>query len=112
VTTATLVVFGPQGCGKTINAPAIARHFGLAQVQEWDEIAAARGRPPKPADGVLLLCTPVDVPQLQQRAPQLRFVSFAAACQAAGISDPLAAVRGRRPATMNLQRLAAARISR
>lgn len=32
MTTATgILIYGPQGCGKTLNTPAIARHFGVAE---------------------------------------------------------------------------------
>ncbi len=36
----TIIVHGPQGCGKTRNAAAIAAHFGCTQiVDEWDGCA-------------------------------------------------------------------------
>lgn len=29
-------VFGPQGCGKTLNAPRLARYFGLPHWRDWE----------------------------------------------------------------------------
>lgn len=47
---APLVVYGPQGCGKTANAQAIADYFYCTSVvDDWD------GRAPLP-DGALALC--------------------------------------------------------
>lgn len=32
MTTATLIlIYGPQGCGKTLNTPLIAKHFGVSE---------------------------------------------------------------------------------
>ena len=48
---APLVVYGPQGCGKTTNARAIADYFRCTSiVDNWD----GRSRLP---DGALALCT-------------------------------------------------------
>ncbi len=47
---APLVVYGPQGCGKTANAKAIADYFRCTSiVDDWD------GRSPLP-EGALALC--------------------------------------------------------
>jgi len=30
----SVIVYGPQGCGKTLNARRIAKHFGLARIED------------------------------------------------------------------------------
>lgn len=51
-----LVIYGPQGCGKTTNASALAEHFGCVSiVDDWD------GRAPLP-DGALALYNGCGVP--------------------------------------------------
>lgn len=36
----SVIVYGPQGCGKTRHAKGIAAHFGLTKVVEADELVA------------------------------------------------------------------------
>ena len=49
----TIVVYGPQGCGKTTNAGAIARAYGLASIaDDW-----APGKP-LPANALALTHVP------------------------------------------------------
>lgn len=69
----SVIVHGPQGCGKTLHAPQLLKHFGLrAAVDEFD---AMRTRDIKP-EGMLYLT---------HSAPRnplgLRVVSFADAMQ-------------------------------
>lgn len=47
----SVVVFGPQGCGKTLNAEKLRRHFGLQTVIDngWD------WNTPVPREGALVL---------------------------------------------------------
>lgn len=46
---APLVIYGPQGCGKTTKAQALAEHFGCSTiVDDWD------GRAPLPDDTLAL----------------------------------------------------------
>ena len=44
--TNAIVIYGPQGCGKTMNAPRIAKHFGLTQILE-DEGSRSQGQFPE-----------------------------------------------------------------
>jgi hypothetical protein len=30
----SVIVYGPQGCGKTLNAQRIAKHFGLTRIED------------------------------------------------------------------------------
>lgn len=47
----TIIVYGPQGCGKSHNAGRIARAFGLDRViDEWEP-----GDPAPPKQGALVL---------------------------------------------------------
>jgi broad-specificity NMP kinase len=47
----TIVIHGPQGCGKTRNAEALRQHYGLDRVIEADE----RPHQMLPATGALVL---------------------------------------------------------
>lgn len=53
----SIIVHGPTGCGKTVNAVAIARHFGLARILDDQDPHAL---PPGVATDTLLL-TSVDL---------------------------------------------------
>lgn len=49
----SVVIHGPQGCGKTTHAEALARHFGCTQVvQDWN------GLDPLPAGALGLTNAP------------------------------------------------------
>lgn len=51
MTNQTIIVHGPQGCGKTLNAGRIARAFGLDRViEDWQP-----GDPSPPKRGALVL---------------------------------------------------------
>lgn len=49
-TSGSVIVYGPQGCGKTRNASRIASHFGLNRIVDgcWDE------RSPMPKAALIL----------------------------------------------------------
>ncbi len=40
----SVVVYGPQGCGKTRNAEALARHYGCAEIVDEFDTRSARLR--------------------------------------------------------------------
>lgn len=65
---ATVIVHGPQGCGKTLNAEALRKRFGCTRVIELDEPHAAI------QSGCLHLC--VEPPHVTTGA---RVLSFAEA---------------------------------
>jgi hypothetical protein len=51
----TIIVYGPQGCGKTLVAPALRRCFGCRSiVDDWD------GEGPLPPESLVLTNLPVD----------------------------------------------------
>eukprot|EP01034_Spumella_vulgaris_P033651 gene33651-41517_t len=56
---AAVVIFGPQGCGKTRNASALAKHYGKSVVYDYDEAPSARRIQSLPAEALVL--TNVDV---------------------------------------------------
>lgn len=61
-----VVIHGPQGCGKTRNAQALAAHFGCSRIiDDWD------GASPLP-EGALALTSATDI-NLPQRAMVLAF---------------------------------------
>lgn len=36
----SIIIHGPQGCGKTLNGEKLRRHFGMRQVVDADEITS------------------------------------------------------------------------
>jgi len=71
----SVIVHGPQACGKTRNARALAAALGCNKIlDDWD------GRTPIP-HGALVLTS--DEPPFEARA---KVLSFAAACKRAGIT--------------------------
>lgn len=40
--TTSVLVHGPQGCGKTLHAPAIAKALGLKRIYELDDVSNDR----------------------------------------------------------------------
>lgn len=69
----TIVIHGPQGCGKTRNAEALRQHYGLDRVIEADE----RPHQMLPATGALVLTCRVSV----MHAAGLELVPFEVAMQ-------------------------------
>ena len=73
----TVVVYGPQGCGKTRNAEKLMRHFGMKRiVDDWTPSDAA------PARGALVL-TNSSIGGV--RSPYVDVIPYAEAAQMAGI---------------------------
>lgn len=53
----SIVLYGPRGCGKTSNAPAIAEAYGLTKIVEGEDLAyLPRARRKLSPVGVLLIC--------------------------------------------------------
>lgn len=71
----SLIIHGPQGCGKSRNAKQLAAHFGLTRVVEWDESP----EPPRFTD-TLYLTSSNDV-----RGNKIRAVPFSDAMRQAGL---------------------------
>jgi hypothetical protein len=55
----SIIIYGPQGCGKTINADGFCVAFGLGKSLDLDECEAHLGYVPK--EGYVLFC--VDPPK-------------------------------------------------
>lgn len=76
--TASVVIHGPQGCGKTINGHRLARHFGLKHVvddcEQWN----------KPLATDTLFLTHEEPPPNVHRV--LRVLSFAEAMRICGFA--------------------------
>lgn len=68
-----VLVYGPQGCGKTTNAERLRRHFGCATVQ--DDGLHLHGPQRKIVDGALHLTTE----RPANEVPDVRVLSFAEA---------------------------------
>ncbi|HSV44205.1 MAG TPA: hypothetical protein VLJ58_00320 [Ramlibacter sp.] len=76
----SVVVYGPQGCGKTRHAEALAKYFGLAHWCDWDG-----ARDQRLARGHLIL-TNLDPRELGHALPpQTRAFSFPNAMRMAGL---------------------------
>jgi Holliday junction resolvasome RuvABC ATP-dependent DNA helicase subunit len=72
-----IVIYGPQGCGKTTHAAALARHYGKTRiVDDWTPGG------PVPDDTLVLT-----------NVPHGRAISFLDAARAAGIRLPAALAR-------------------
>lgn len=52
-----VVIYGPQACGKTRNAAALARHFGLTRVLDGDHGYEGLWEPGQPAPAGCLVLT-------------------------------------------------------
>lgn len=68
-----VLVYGPQGCGKTTNAERLRRHFGCTSVQ--DDGLYLDGPQHKIVDGALHLTSKQPVTEI----PDVRVLSFAEA---------------------------------
>jgi replication-associated recombination protein RarA len=82
----SVIVYGPQGCGKTTHAPAMAKHFGLSAVVEIDQLSRSKI---KPTNHLYLT---LDRPSWAD-ADDRRIIPFAEAMRQAGIRAPQEAVR-------------------
>jgi hypothetical protein len=73
-----VIIVGPAACGKSRNAPALCRHYGLAGVHEdWD------GRSRLRADDLLVLVT--HAPETPPKS--YRVVAFDLAMREAGLAN-------------------------
>jgi MoxR-like ATPase len=77
----TIVIHGPQGCGKTRNAQALAKHFGCKKVvDDWD------GRS-KVEEGSLVLTNSMVFGIKASALPVgRRFIPFSSAMAEAGLA--------------------------
>lgn len=86
----SVVVYGPQGCGKTRNADALRQHFGLEHVRDLDPLIGVR-----PAHGTLFL-TDLDLDDLIEGGEARRACAFEVAMQIVeGVSHPDVAAQQR-----------------
>lgn len=76
--TQSIVIHGPQGCGKTVNGQRLARHFGLKRVVDLDELGGERIPP-----GSLVLTN--EQPSARV-AKTCRVLTFAEAMRLAGFA--------------------------
>lgn len=76
------VVYGPQGCGKTTNAEAIAKAYGCHKIVDGDVVKLEKLGP-----GVLILCT--EDPQLSRARFDfpLRVVTYKVAMEMVKIDE-------------------------
>lgn len=74
----SIVIHGPQGCGKTLNAQRLARHFGLPGVRDEEPYRWNKPIPP----GWLILTSEEPPAHVATTA---RVLSFAEAMREAGI---------------------------
>lgn len=70
-----IIIYGPQGCGKTRNASALAKHYGKSIVYDYDEAPSARRIQSLPSEALVL--TNVEVRGA---------IPFSAAMRAAGLA--------------------------
>ena len=76
-----LIIYGPQGCGKTIHAEALAAFFGKTNVVDNFNDTDKSGKYPK--------LTANDIAFTNSIPYQLPFMNFETAAKAAGISSHL-----------------------
>ncbi|MBN8260960.1 MAG: hypothetical protein J0L59_01390 [Xanthomonadales bacterium] len=80
----SLIVHGPQGCGKTRNAVALARHYGLSKVLDHHDPHAL---PPGVSVDTLIL-TNVDLTGTSY-VGTIRCVPYKKAARDAGVFNPV-----------------------
>jgi hypothetical protein len=89
-----MIIYGPQGCGKTQHGEALRKHFGLQHVIESDDRPDVFGRSLytpknlvkfKQASGVLILTSQAPPADLLDGR---RIMSFESAMAAAGLQLP------------------------
>ncbi|KQW96960.1 hypothetical protein ASC94_09130 [Massilia sp. Root418] len=74
MTSTALVIYGPQGCGKSRNAASLAKFYGKSVIYDYDEKPSTRRLRSMPDETLVL--TNEDVPGA---------VPFATAMRAAGL---------------------------
>ena len=80
----SLIVHGPPGCGKTLNAVSIARHFGLARILDDQDPAAL---PPGISTDTLIL-TRVNL-RGRTEVAGCRVLPYREAALQAGVFNPI-----------------------
>ncbi|TAA45677.1 hypothetical protein [Pseudoxanthomonas winnipegensis] len=80
----SVIVHGPQGCGKTRNAVALARHFGLSQILDDQDPY----RLPVGVSVGCLILTNHHLGTVREHA-HCDVVAYAAAARAAGVNNHL-----------------------
>lgn len=87
----SVVLYGPQGCGKTVNGAAIAKALGLKAVVELDEVS--RDNMPKARGSLYLTCR--DKADLQHYEKLgLRLMAYEAAIRLPGFKRTACVVVG------------------
>lgn len=71
----SLIIHGPQGCGKTRNAKALAKHFGLSNVVELDG----------PMHGSIQFNNTLYLTNQEVRGNKIRSIAFDDAMRQAGL---------------------------
>lgn len=79
----SVLIYGPQGCGKTINADKIAKHFGLKRIVDAgrDSNQASECLAPK-SEGTLYLTT-----EAPKKSVSATVMSYEAAAHALGLKN-------------------------
>jgi len=85
----SIIVYGPRGCGKSLNAVSIARHFGLARILDDQD---PFDLPPGVATDALIL-TNVDLRGRTEHAG-CRVLSYEEAATEAGVFAPVSQCTG------------------
>lgn len=82
---ASVVIYGPQGCGKTLHGPELARHYRLREILDDGLDLSAHKRDGLPAQDHLVLLV-----ERPRRVPAgVRVVPFDQAMREAGIRNKI-----------------------
>jgi hypothetical protein len=86
----SIIVYGPQGCGKTRHAKVLARHFDLPKVLDTGVDGVTLARLPHTAfsNTLVLTCEDPGALPAQQRG-QFQLIPYADAAKAAGVFRPV-----------------------
>lgn len=79
----SVVIYGPQGCGKSLHGPELADHYGVRHILDEGLDAYVHKREGLPAHGHLVLC----VERPRRLPPGVRVIPFDQAMREAGIPD-------------------------
>ena len=83
--TASVVIYGPQGCGKSLHGPELAQHYGLRQILDEGLDLTALELEGMPARDHLVLCV-----ERPRRVPSgVRVIPFDQAMREARISNKI-----------------------
>lgn len=78
-----VIIYGPQGCGKTLRADDMKAHYGKARVVDLDHFAYQR----LPEDAVVLTNAPMPAGKVQRYNQPVAIVSFDAFLAEAGLVE-------------------------